>query len=88
MADSGDQPTKHGRVISYQACRPLLTRTTPRPAPPRDVLLRQAAARAAQTRTAGTDRPEPSNHPPNELQQSILTAMRELTRRGHPPNAP
>ena len=66
----------------------LLTRTTPRPAPPRDVLLQQAAARAAQTKTAGTDRPEPGNHPPNELQQSILTAIRELARRGHPPNAP
>ncbi len=76
------------RVARANHLGELLTRTTPRSAPPRDVLLQQAAARGAQTKTAGTDRPEPSNHPPNELQQSLLTAIRELTRRGHPSNAP
>jgi phospholipase C len=78
------------RVAQANHLGELLTRTTPRPAPPRDVLLRQAAARAAQ---AGASQPKAAHrgrgsHPPNDLQKRILAATHELTRRGHPPNAP
>jgi len=68
----------------------LLTRSTPRPAPSRDALLQQAAARPAPApdRPPGTGRPGPGDHPLNDLQKSILAATRELHRRGHPPNTP
>ena len=71
----------------------LLTRSTPRPAPRRDALLRQAAARPAsaqpsQPSQARLGSGEPANHPLNDLQKSILAATRELHRRGHPPNTP
>jgi phospholipase C len=64
----------------------LLTRDTPR----RDALLRQAAARAAGAPT-GQPRPgaqAPGTGPLNDLQKSILTATRELRRRGRGPNTP
>ena len=77
------------RVAQASHLGGLLTRGTPRPAPPRDALLRQAAARAAQ---AEPGQPQAgrgaASHPPNDLQKSILAATHELTRRGHPPNAP
>jgi phospholipase C len=68
----------------------LLTRGTPRPAPRRDALLRQAAARAAPAPTSQPrpDSPRSDDPPLNDLQKSILTATRELRRRGHPPNTP
>jgi phospholipase C len=53
--------------------------------------LGDAAARAsAQTRTDGdgTDREGPGDHQPTDLQRRILAATHELTRRGHPRNAP
>jgi phospholipase C len=74
------------RVVHANHLGELLTRTTPRPAPPRDALLQQAAARAAQANTSQPQ--EPGSHPPNDLQKSILAATHELTRRGHPSNAP
>jgi phospholipase C len=68
----------------------LLTRDTPRPAPPRDALVRQAAARAASAQPSQSQpgRREPADQPLNDLQKSILTATRELRKRGHPPNTP
>ena len=68
----------------------LLTRSTPRPAPPRDDLVRRAAARAAQTET-GQPRPgrqEEGGQPLNDLQKSILAATHKLRRDGHPPDTP
>jgi len=79
------------RVAHASHLGQLLTRSTPRPAPARDVLLQQAAARAAQ---AGTSQPRPGHwdqagdHPLNDLQKSILAATRELRKRGHPANVP
>jgi len=63
----------------------LLTRATPRPAPPRDALVQQAAARADLTK-AGQE--EPGQHPLNDLQKSILAAAHQLRADGHPPNTP
>jgi phospholipase C len=68
----------------------LLTRDAPRPAPSRDALVRQAAAR---TTPAPISQPEPgspaaADRPLNDLQQRILTLTRELRKRGHPPNTP
>ena len=60
----------------------LLTRTTPRPAPPREALVRQAAARAE---SAG---PRTADHQLNDLQKSILAATEKLRKDGHPPDAP
>jgi phospholipase C len=68
----------------------LLTRGAPRPAPRRDALLQQATARAAPAETSQPPpgSPGPGDPPLNDLQKSILTATRELRRRGHPPNTP
>src|SRR5215469_8158086 len=68
------------RVAQANHLGSLLSRATPRPAPPRDALVQQAAARAAQ---AGTGDPEsgqqePSDRPLNDLQQRILAATHEL----------
>jgi len=89
--------TAHARHLGE-----LLTRGTPRPAPSRDALLRQAAARATPAGTGQTAEtgqaagsgqaspgsPEPGQRPLNDLQKSILAATRELRQRGHPPNTP
>jgi phospholipase C len=63
----------------------LLTRTTPRAAPPRDALLQQAAARAGQP---AATKPASGDNSLNDLQQRILAATHELRRRGHPPDEP
>jgi hypothetical protein len=78
------------RVAQASHLGELLTRSTPRPAPPRDALLQQAAARAASAETSQPrpGQPGPADRPLNDLQKSILAATRELRRRGHPPNAP
>jgi hypothetical protein len=78
------------RVAQANHLGELLTRTTPRPAPPRDTLVRQAAARAAQmeTRRPGPGRRGEGEHPLNDLQKSILAATDKLRRDGHPSNAP
>ena len=78
------------RVAQASHLGELLTRSTARPAPPRDALLQQAAARAvsAETSQPRPGRPGPADRPLNDLQKSILAATRELRRRGHPPNAP
>jgi phospholipase C len=72
------------RVAEASHLGELLTRTTPRPAPPRDALLRRAAARAGQA-VAG---PQTGDYPLNDLQQRIVAARHELSRRGHPPDTP
>ena len=68
----------------------LLTRATPRPAPRRDTLVRQAAARALHIETSQPrpGRGEEGGHPLNDLQKSILAATRKLRRDGHPSDAP
>jgi phospholipase C len=87
----GPSPQYPGlRVAQASHLGELLTRTTPRAAPPRDALVRQAAARAAQ---AETSRPravpgEEGGHPLNDLQKSILAATHKLRADGHPPDAP
>jgi phospholipase C len=78
------------RVAQASHLGELLNRDTPRPAPPRDLLVQKAAARAAQT---GTSLPQPlpqeqADPPLNDLQKSILAATRQLRRDGHPPNTP
>jgi phospholipase C len=73
------------RVAQASHLGELLTRTTPRPAPPRDALLRQAAERAGQAADAGA---QAGDRPLNDLQQRIVAATRELRKRGHPSNAP
>ena len=78
------------RVAQASHLGELLTRSTPRPAPPRDTLVRQAAARTA---SAATSQSEPrdtaaADRPLNDLQQRILTLTRELQKRGHPANTP
>jgi phospholipase C len=68
----------------------LLTRSTPRPAPSRDALVRQAAARTvpAPARQPDPDSPQAADRPLNDLQQRILALTRELRKRGHPANTP
>ena len=78
------------RVAQASHLGELLTRSTPRAAPSRDALVRQAAAR---TVPAPVSQPEPgspaaADRPLNDLQQRILTLNRELRKRGHPPNTP
>jgi phospholipase C len=78
------------RVAQASHLGELLTRTTPRAAPSRDTLVRQAAARAAQA-WAGQARPVPAEEdgqPLNDLQKSILAATRKLRGDGHPVDAP
>jgi phospholipase C len=78
------------RVSQASHLGELLTRTTPRAAPSRDALVRQAAHRAAQTGTSQL-RPAGRGEGPrqlNELQKSILAATHKLIRDGHPPGAP
>jgi phospholipase C len=78
------------RVAHASHLGELLTRSTPRPAPARDALVRQAAARAAPAEPgqAREHQPGPSERPLNDLQKRILAATRELRKRGHPPNTP
>lgn len=78
------------RVARASHLGELLTRTTPRPAPPRDALVRRAADRAARTE-ASQDPPAhqgEGDHPLNDLQRSILAATRKLRSDGHPQDAP
>jgi phospholipase C len=78
------------RVVHANHLGGLLTRSTPRPAPPRHGLVRRAAARAAQTET-GQPRPgrqEEGGRSLNDLQKSILAATHQLRRDGHPPDTP
>jgi phospholipase C len=78
------------RVAQASHLGELLTRTTSRAAPPRDALLQQAAARAAQTETSQPrpGRQEESDRPLNDLQKSILATTQKLRSDGHPSNAP
>ena len=77
------------RVVQATHLGELLTRSTSRPAPPRDALVRQAAARAARTETSSLPgRRGGGDHPLNELQKSILAATHKLRSDGHPTDAP
>jgi phospholipase C len=64
------------RVAEASHLGELLTRTTPRPAPTRDALMRHDAARAAATETAQPrpGRPGEDDHSLNDLQKSIVAA--------------
>ena len=77
------------RVAQANHLGELLSRPSPRPAPPRDTLVRRAAARSAQ---AGRITPRPStgvSEPAtNDLERSIIAATHELRSRGHPANTP
>jgi hypothetical protein len=90
-ASLGMKPQYPGlRVSQASHLGELLTRTRPRPAPRRDALVRQAAARAAHIETS---QPRPGRggegeHPLNDLQKSILAATGQLRRDGHPSDAP
>jgi phospholipase C len=69
----------------------LLTRTAPRPAPPRDPLVTGAAARAAEQAKRGNDatgQAGPGEHEHTDLQKGFLAAAHELTRWGHPAGKP
>jgi len=70
------------RVAQASHLGELLTRATPRPAPPRDALVSRAAARAE---AAG---PKAADQPLNDLQKSILAATEKLRADGQPPDAP
>ena len=78
------------RVAQANHLGELLTRSTPRPAPRRDSLVQQAAARAAQAETGPPRprRPGEGEDPLNDLQKSILAATGKLRRDGHPADAP
>ncbi len=77
------------RVVQATHLGELLTRSTSRPAPPRDALVRQAVARAARTETSSLPgRRGGGDHPLNELQKSILAATHKLRSDGHPTDAP
>ncbi len=72
------------RVASANHLGEFLTRTAPRPAPPRDALLEHAATRAQEQATAADAAPGgpgTDSRPPNDLQKRILAATRELNRR-------
>lgn len=77
------------RVAHANHLGELLTRTAPRPAPPRYALIQDAAARAA-ARAEGTpvDQDALARRPATELQMRIAAANRELRRLGHPADRP
>jgi phospholipase C len=86
----------HPRYLGARVARAahlgeLLTRAAPRPAPPRDSLVMDAAARAAEQATAGNgaaDHAGKAERAHTDLQQGFLAAAQELARRGHPADAP
>ncbi|WP_042381181.1 phospholipase C [Streptacidiphilus melanogenes] len=73
------------RVARASHLGELLTRTTPRPAPARDTLVRRAEARAAEEPTT---RRANGARPPSDLQVRIQAAAHALRSQGHPPLAP
>jgi phospholipase C len=82
-------PSPGKRVIQANDLGELLSRATPRTAPPRDALVRQAAARAAQSGPANRSSAHDDGAAPvDDLQRSILAATHELRKRGHPANMP
>jgi phospholipase C len=69
----------------------LLTRTAPRPPPPRDPLVMDAAARAAEQAkgdNGATGHAGPGEHAHTDLQKGFLAAAHELARWGHPVGKP
>jgi phospholipase C len=72
------------RVARASHLGELLTRSAPRSAPARDALLSQSATRARQA----VPPEELRDRSHNELQESILAAVRELVRLGHPADRP
>ncbi len=90
-AQLGPSPHYPGlRVARASDLGELLTRATPRAAPPLDALVQRAAARASRP-VAGQPRPEgqgEGDHPLNDLQKRILAATHKLRSDGHPPDTP
>jgi phospholipase C len=77
------------RVAHAHDLGELLTRTAPRPAPDRLLLIHDAAARAAaRPQGAMIHRYPRVPQPATDLQIRIAAAARELKRRGHPENQP
>ena len=76
------------RVARASHLGELLARTTPRVPPPRDTLVRQAAARVAEPGQPPPGHRGESDRPLNDLQKSILAATQKLRGDGHPPDAP
>jgi len=77
------------RVLHANHLGGLLTRTAPRPAPPRHSLIRDAAARAsehARSERPATDRA--GDQPHTDLQKRMIAATHHLTKRGHPEGTP
>jgi phospholipase C len=69
----------------------LLTRTAPRPAPPRDPLVTGAAARVAEQakgNNGATGQAGPEGHAHTDLQKGFLAAAHQLTRWGDPAGKP
>jgi phospholipase C len=82
----GPAPSQPGtRVARATHLGELFSRDTPRPAPPRDALVRRAAARTAPSSGESGFAGAPAL---NDLQKSMRAATRELARRGHPANTP
>ena len=77
------------RVAQAHDLGELLTGSTPRPAPDRFALIKDAAARAA-ARPQGTKIHGDAlgSRPATDLQIKIAAAARELRKRGHPENQP
>jgi phospholipase C len=77
------------RVAQAHDLGELLTRSAPRPAPDRVLLIDGTVARAAaraQDPPPGPD--DPGGKPATDLQLRMAAAMRELRRRGHPADRP
>jgi len=85
-------PTYPGARVAHAAhLGELLTRTAPRPAPRRDPLVMDAAARVAEQAKAGhgaTGQAGPGEHEHTDLQKGFLAAAHELARLGHPGGKP
>ena len=79
------------RVAQAAHLGELLTRTVPRPAPRRDLLVTGAAARTAQQANRGNGpagQPGLAEHLHTDLQKGFLAAAHELARIGHPAGKP
>jgi phospholipase C len=76
------------RVAAARHMGEILARATPRPAPSRETLVRQAAARAAEVARSHDQPGGEDDRPLNELQKRILAATRQLRGDGHPADAP
>jgi hypothetical protein len=77
------------RVAQANDLGELLTRSAPRPAPPRSALIDGAAQRAAaRSQRSPADHDPVEGTPATDLQVRIAAASRELRRLGHPEGRP